>query len=141
MFGALVLADIDRFKRVNDRYGHQIGDRILQIIGRAFREASHSNLLVARTGGEEFAMVLEGKNEAAVEGMPFVNANTGMDYGPITLSLGLCMATEADGPDDLYMKADRALYASKSAGRNRVTRHSRLNAGELSKNWLIYSNE
>ena len=69
---------------------------------------------------------------------PFVNVAKGTNYGPITLSLGICMATQAQNPDDLYAKADRALYASKSAGRNRATRFSSLSEGSFVKNWLLY---
>ena len=56
---------------------------------------------------------------------------------PVTISMGICMAAEANGPDDLYTKADRALYASKMSGRNQVTRHSALTDLKR-KNWFIY---
>lgn len=152
MFGALVLADIDRFKPVNDRHGHPIGDRILQIVSSILKASMSSNVLAARTGGEEFGLIVTGMSErsvielaeeirAAVEQTPFVNPNTGTDYGPITLSFGVCMASEAAGPDDLYRKADRALYASKSTGRNKVTAHSVLQEGGFTKNWKLYSGD
>lgn len=152
MFGALILADIDRFKPVNDRYGHPIGDRILQIVASIFKAGVSDNVLVARTGGEEFGVIVEGMSEAAVvdfaneirltiEQTPFVNARTGTDYGPITLSFGVCMAAEAKTADELYRKCDRALYASKSSGRNRVTAHSGLREGGFTKNWLLYAQE
>lgn len=70
---------------------------------------------------------------------PFVNVASGTNYGPVTVSLGICMATQAQSPDDLYAKADRALYASKSGGRNRTTRFSSLTEGSFLKNWLLYS--
>lgn len=150
-FGALILADIDRFKSVNDRFGHPVGDRIIQIVARIVRSTVKESTFVARTGGEEFAVILEGLGEDATHRLaeeirqavmeaPFINMASGTNYGPITISLGTCMATQAQGPDDLYVKADRALYASKAAGRNRVTRFSSLSDSALIKNWLLYRN-
>lgn len=151
-FGALILADIDRFKPVNDRYGHPVGDRILQIIAGIIRSTCRDGAFVARTGGEEFAIVLEGYGEdssaaladqirQAVADASFLNVAKGVNYGPITISLGTCMATQAQGPDDLYTKADRALYAAKAAGRDRVMRFSSLAQGNMVKNWLLYRKE
>jgi diguanylate cyclase len=149
VFSALILADIDRFKSVNDRFGHPVGDRILQIVANLIRSTVKADAFVARAGGEEFAIVLEGCGEdatfriaeeirQAVLEAPFVNVANGTNYGPVTVSLGLCMATQAQGPDDLYGKADQALYASKAAGRNRTTRFSGLKGGNFIKNWLLY---
>ena len=150
-FGALLLADIDRFKMINDRFGHPIGDRIIQIIAGLIRATVKEDVFVARTGGEEFAIMLEGHGEDAVFRIAeeirhavlnasFINAAKGANYGPVTMSLGLCMASQSQSPDDLYAKADRALYASKSSGRNRTTRFSALADGNFLKNWLLYSN-
>lgn len=152
MFGALILADIDDFKAFNDRYGHPAGDKILQIVARIMRATAGANSFVARTGGEEFALVVEGLTEDATERLAdsvrdsiakaefVVGPSTGA-VAPITVSLGMCMASEAQDPEDLYVKTDRALYASKVGGRNRVTRHSRLRAGQFSKNWLLYRSD
>jgi len=152
MFGALVLADIDRFKLVNDKHGHPIGDRILQIVASILKASMTSNVFAARTGGEEFGLIVTGLSErsvvelaeeirVAIEQTPFVNAGTGTDYGPVTLSFGVCMASEAKGPDELYRKADRALYASKTAGRNKVTAHSAMQDGTFTKSWKLYSGD
>lgn len=151
VFGALILADIDRFKTVNDRFGHPVGDRIIQIVAGLIRATVKEDAFVARTGGEEFAIVLEGCGEdatfriaeevrQAVLEAPFVNVAKGTNYGPVTVSLGICMATQAQSPDDLYARADRALYASKAGGRNRTTRFSSLTEGNFLKNWLLYRN-
>ena len=148
-FSALILADIDRFKTVNDRFGHPIGDRIIQLVANIIRSTVRKEVFVARTGGEEFAIILDGCGEdatariaedvrRAVMEAPFVNVASGTNYGPITLSLGTCVATHAQGPDDLYVKADRALYASKSSGRNRVTRFSSMADDSFAKSWLLY---
>lgn len=151
-FGALILADLDRFKAVNDQHGHPIGDRILKVVADIITKAAPANAFLARTGGEEFAIILDGVGEEAayalaeririaVSETPFVNLQTGVNYGPLTLSLGTCQSAQAKGPDDLYLKADRALYASKSHGRNKVSRFSALADGNFVKNWLIYSKE
>lgn len=148
-FSALMLIDIDRFKAINDRFGHPVGDRIIQIVANIMRATAKSGTFIARTGGEEFALILEGSGEdataqigedirQAIMTAPFVNIATGMNYGPVTISVGICMATQAQSPDDLYTKTDRALYASKSSGRNRVSRFSSLTDGNFVKNWLLY---
>ena len=108
-------------------------------------------MFVARTGGEEFALIVEGTSEETtfdiaerirvlIEQTPFVSSQNGASYGTVTVSMGICMASEAIGPEELYSKADRALYRSKVDGRNRVTRHSVM-AGRASKNWLIYKKD
>ncbi|MDP3897659.1 MAG: GGDEF domain-containing protein, partial [Mesorhizobium sp.] len=152
MFSALILADIDSFKDVNDRYGHPVGDRIIQIVADLIATHAGEGKFVARTGGEEFAIIADGLSEdgisriaeavrSAIEATPFVNKETGVNFGPVTISMGICMASEANGADDLYSKADRALYASKVSGRNQVTRHSALSDLKTRKNWFIYKKD
>jgi diguanylate cyclase len=151
-FGALILADIDSFKEINDRFGHPVGDKIIQIIASIFKSTIRDDMFVARTGGEEFAIIVTGSGEdttaqiadrvrLAVERTIFANKQTGVNYGPITISMGVCMAADAEGPEDLYAKADRALYASKVAGRNRVTKFSAIPEHRSGKNWLIYKTD
>jgi len=148
LFKALILTDIDRFKDINDRYGHPVGDGILQTIAGLLRSSTREDVFVARTGGEEFALVIDGMNEDGVhevaerlrlliEQTPYANVETGAEYRSVTVSMGICMASEADSPHDLYVKSDRALYRSKLEGRNRVTRHSKL-AERQGKNWMLY---
>ncbi|HEY4193749.1 MAG TPA: GGDEF domain-containing protein [Mesorhizobium sp.] len=151
LFNALILADIDRFKNINDRFGHPVGDKIIQLIAEIFQTGVRGDIFVARTGGEEFALIVEGASEdttyeiadrirALIEQTPFASSSTGASCGSVTVSMGMCMASEADGPEDLYTKADRALYRSKVSGRNQVTRHSSM-AGRTSKNWLLYKKD
>lgn len=152
IFNSLILFDIDSFKSFNDRYGHPVGDRILQIVAMLLKANVSADVTVARTGGEEFAVIINGMTEDAaaqvgdtlrqiIEKARFTIGPAGADYGPITVSLGLCMASEAISAEDLYAKADRAMYASKQAGRNRLTRFSALAASKPGKNWLLYRAE
>jgi diguanylate cyclase len=151
MFSALILADIDRFKEINDRYGHPVGDKIIQIIAGILRSCGPEQMFVARTGGEEFAMIVEGgtadstiafadRLRVTVAETPFINSHTRVSYGPITISLGICMASDAESPEDLYAKADRALYRSKVNGRNRVTMHIAPVAAR-NKDWMLYKRD
>lgn len=148
LFKALILADIDSFKEVNDQYGHPVGDRILKVIADILQSSTHEGVFVARTGGEEFALIVDGTSEqltfeiadhlrVLIEQTPFRWGDPQQDCGPITLSMGVCMASDADSADDLYAKADSALYRSKVDGRNRVTRYSDISA-RTGKNWKLY---
>jgi two-component system, cell cycle response regulator len=132
---SLLLLDVDHFKLINDTYGHVVGDHVLKnltrVIGKCLRRATD---WCARLGGEEFAVVLEGTTleEACVcaEMVCRAVANSSIDnpVGPIsiTVSIGVSAAGEvadrsAATVQTLFEHADRALYASKSGGRNRVT--------------------
>jgi diguanylate cyclase (GGDEF)-like protein len=130
---ALIMGDVDFFKRFNDTYGHQAGDRCLQVIARtmaanAYRPAD----MIARYGGEEFVMLLP---ETDIEGARFVAQriltavhnlkipHACSDAAPhVTLSLGVaCLTADADGdPSLLVQLADEALYEAKKGGRNKV---------------------
>lgn len=151
MYFALISADVDHFKRINDSHGHIVGDKVLAHVAQIIQSALPSDTFVARIGGEEFAIAIEDTTEEdaakqaeairlAVENGKFVNRKTGVNYGPVTLSLGICMASDSTDSSDLYRKADEALYASKNSGRNRATRFSEIPAGngKAFKDWLLY---
>jgi diguanylate cyclase len=148
LFNGLILADIDWFKAINDRHGHPAGDRILQTLADIFRSSTREDMFVARTGGEEFAIIVEGSTEQAtfdladnirvlIEQTRFSCTQSGTDCGPVTVSMGICMAAEASSADNLYAKADRALYRSKLDGRNPVTKFSSLREAS-GKSWQLY---
>ncbi|MDK1489594.1 GGDEF domain-containing protein [Sinorhizobium sp. 7-81] len=148
-FSGLLVADIDHFKKVNDTFGHPVGDKILATVGNVIRANLRREAFVARTGGEEFAIILSDCTQeeclqaadrirTVLAGTPFKNSRTGVNYGPITLSVGVCMATEADDPVDLYNKADIALYSAKNAGRNRTVLFEEGMRKDSGRNWLIY---
>ena len=146
---ALVLADIDNFKKVNDDYGHPVGDKILATVATVIRHNVRKDCFVARTGGEEFAIIVEGNTademfqiceriRTALETTPFKNSKTGVNYGPITISLGFAMAAEAEDAGELYARSDIALYCAKNAGRNRTKAYEDGMKKEFAKSWLIY---
>ena len=115
------------------------------------RHSVRQDRVVARTGGAEFALIIEGAAEASVfetaerlrllvEQTPFANREKTGATGTVTISMGICMASQADGPEDLYSKADRALYRSKVSGRNRVTSFSSL-VERSGKGWMLYKKD
>ncbi len=129
---SLLMIDVDRFKALNDRFGHPVGDRTLIMVAKALQEAARTTDFVGRYGGEEFAVLLphtggEGalimaeRCRRAVERVAWKDA-------PVTVSVGA--ATYVSGKsrnDELVSEADRALYAVKQRGRNRS-----LHAADLS---------
>ncbi|MEX2557130.1 MAG: sensor domain-containing diguanylate cyclase [Actinomycetota bacterium] len=133
---SLLLIDIDRFKLLNDRYGHPSGDAVLRKVADAINDAVRSFDVVARYGGEEFAVVLpETDEEGALQVAERVRqavANTvaAPKLGPrrrITVSIGSATApSDGSNPAELIAAADDALYRAKDMGRNRVTAASQL---------------
>ena len=126
--GALMI-DLDHFKRLNDRYGHVTGDRVLRAVAERIFDAVRADDTPARYGGEEFAVVLRRATpEQAIEVAERIRAKIAeldlRDMGvaePITVSIGVAVANERD--DDagaLLADADAALYRAKREGRNRV---------------------
>lgn len=125
----LVMADIDHFKRVNDDFGHQVGDRVLELVAEGLRSGLRRGDVLARYGGEEFAILLPGTGLHAacevgerirteVEKLRLAVADGSIG---VTISLGV---TEIGGwhasPDAVVADADRALYSAKHAGRNQL---------------------
>jgi diguanylate cyclase len=147
---ALVLADIDNFKKINDSYGHPVGDKILATVASVIRSNVRKDLFVARTGGEEFAVLVEGNTadevmviceriRGALETRSFRNSRSGAQYGPVTISLGYSMASQAEDAGGLYANTDVALYHAKHSGRNRtVFFNEAMRKDYVGKNWLIY---
>ena len=127
-----MVLDIDHFKSVNDRHGHPVGDEVLSRVAGRIADTLREVDLAARIGGEEFLVVVKDAGACtaaeiaerlrrAVSGTP-VCAAQGRVSLPITLSVGVSLSNgECSDPQALVAEADRALYASKAAGRNRVT--------------------
>jgi diguanylate cyclase (GGDEF)-like protein len=128
---ALVLFDIDHFKKVNDTHGHLAGDSVLKEICRRLRPRIRKEDLLARYGGEEFACVLPDTTRAGaqifaealrilVERYPVVHGDVEIS---VTISLGVAVTDgrDPDGPTELIRLADERLYDAKRRGRNRVS--------------------
>lgn len=117
----LILADIDRFKEYNDAHGHPEGDRCLQQVAHALSQAIRHEGAVCRLGGEEFAVILEGVT-AAEAGIAAERLRREVALRtPITMSFGLAEMHPGDRDyQDIYQRADAALYRAKQAGRDRV---------------------
>lgn len=122
------LADIDDFKQVNDAWTHATGDRVLRHLARVLRSTMRETDLVARHGGEEFALllpetiledgvVLAERLRLAVETYPWSDIVPGMT---ITMSIGLWSATDAESVEEALARADEQMYRAKRAGKNRV---------------------
>ncbi len=128
----LVLIDIDHFKRVNDTFGHVLGDRVLRAIGGLLKACVKGQDSVARYGGEEFALLLpdtplkgaqsvaEGLREK-IAASRIQRLSTETPIGSITISAGVASYRADEAITSFIERADAALYTSKAAGRNRVT--------------------
>jgi diguanylate cyclase (GGDEF)-like protein len=121
----LLTCDLDDFKRINDTYGHDRGDHVLRNATYEMRKALRTFELFYRLGGDEFVVLLPGMEvEAGVEVAERLRATVEQfkpDRAEVTLSVGVAARTgHAIHYDELYQRGDRALYAAKAAGRNRV---------------------
>jgi len=128
---ALLVADVDHFKRFNDKWGHQTGDQVLKLVAQSIKQSIGSNDLAARYGGEEFTVILPGRTlqeartiaeqiRTAVMTRELVKRSTGENLGRATLSIGIALLRPLDSAIVLFERADGCLYAAKKAGRNRV---------------------
>ncbi len=128
---SLMILDIDHFKAVNDTRGHDAGDEVLKSFAARARKVVRSADLVCRCGGEEFVVVMPDTTltvagliaeriRAAVQKDPFT-IGPGKPAIPVTVSIGLAERGRDNLSEALYRRADKALYRSKGAGRNRVT--------------------
>jgi diguanylate cyclase (GGDEF)-like protein/PAS domain S-box-containing protein len=125
---AVLFADIDHFKRINDTYNHDVGDRVLQLVSATLRDCTRSGDVVGRWGGEEFLVVAtDGEADHALnlaERARHLVASTwaqnGADRVAVTLSIGVALARPGEATDDLVRRADMAMLAAKTGGRNRT---------------------
>jgi diguanylate cyclase (GGDEF)-like protein len=125
---SLVLFDIDFFKRINDGFGHPAGDSVLRDVTRVVTTCLAGGGLLARVGGEEFAVLVpvavDGARYVAERLRTAVEATKFIFDGreiPVTISLGVAEAVAGEPPTKLYERADTLLYQSKHDGRNRVS--------------------
>lgn len=127
---SLIAMDVDHFKMINDQYGHEVGDQALIMLARWCGEALRSTDLLARTGGEEFilllpdtdlthAMLIAERMRLAIQNNRVLVESSNTRFG-YTVSQGVAMVGEQESVQDAMIRADRALYQAKAEGRNRV---------------------
>jgi len=125
---SLVVLDLDKFKSINDNYGHSAGDYILKTLVACINETARGSDMLFRYGGEEFTLVLSGTDtegakriaerlRCAIESYPFVYDRQEI---AVTASFGVATITKRDDAKSLFDKADSALYEAKNSGRNQV---------------------
>lgn len=125
---SLMVADLDHFKDVNDTYGHETGDRVIEAFARILGEVAPERTIVSRWGGEEFVAFLPGANlggarlfaesvRSAFATLPLLGMAEGTRF---TASFGVAEGRDGEGLSDLRRRADAALYEAKKGGRNRV---------------------
>ncbi len=134
---SLLLLDVDQFKPYNDSFGHPAGDAVLKSVAQTLEHSARDTDVAARYGGEEFAVILPQTDEAGslviAERLRSKIAAADWALRPVTVSVGVCTLTlDTPTPDTLIACADKALYCSKEAGRNRVT-HGNLAAPLVSR--------
>ena len=124
----LMILDLDHFKKVNDTYGHDVGDEVLRQIARCLQEFTRYHDVVARLGGEEFAVVAPNMSRESLfkladrirHAISALNIKSGNITVRVTMSIGLAIWDHRETAEELYKRADMQLYQAKRTGRNRV---------------------
>ncbi len=126
-----IVADIDHFRKFNDKWGHQIGDQVLKLVGHVLRENVKSQDLFARYGGNEFVLALPNKTlsdaaafadniRVSIGKRKLVNKTTNDNLGRMTMSFGVVESQNSESPDELIRAADAAMSKAKEQGRDCV---------------------
>ena len=122
---SILLLDIDDFKKINDTYGHDVGDYVLKTVAKTLKENTRTTDVVGRWGGEEFIIVCENTNldgsKILAEHLRDIVYKTNFEkVGNITISLGIAQFKENDTISSVFKRADNRLYIAKTTGKNRV---------------------
>jgi|TARA_R110002074_G_scaffold228259_2_gene399840 diguanylate cyclase len=129
---SLVMIDIDHFKRINDNFGHLIGDRVIRYVSALLKQIVGNEHHISRFGGEEFAIILLNqpltdvvqlvdKVRAAMGNSKLQRKGSGETIGKVTLSAGVTALKAGDSIESFIDRADQALYGAKETGRNKVS--------------------
>ena len=136
---SVVIADLDEFKAINDSFGHEIGDRVLKTVSD---ELNTLNLPVGRLGGEEFAVLLNGSLEDAIDVAEYLRKSignlavgVGSEVVKVTCSFGVAEWEPGDTVDSILRRADIALYEAKRTGRDRVSAADEFQISEAHRQW------
>ncbi|MEI9535770.1 diguanylate cyclase [Enterobacter cancerogenus] len=133
-----LMIDIDHFKSINDRFGHEAGDQVIKSVATIIQRAVHDTGLAFRYGGEEFLALLNGANEEAAhacatkiyDGVQALSPHYGLtEIGPVDVSIGIASYPQHAQSDNLLRAADVALYRAKELGRSRIVSFGMLEAG------------
>ncbi|MBF2748479.1 diguanylate cyclase [Enterobacter bugandensis] len=133
-----MMIDIDHFKSINDRFGHEAGDQVIKNVATIVQRAAHDGGLAFRYGGEEFLVLLPGAGEAEAHacaqkiynGVHALSLRYGLtEIGPVDVSIGIASYPEHAQSDNLLRAADVALYRAKELGRSRIVSFGMLEAG------------
>lgn len=127
----LALLDIDHFKRINDNYGHIVGDHVIRFVGSLMKKHAFSHHHIARYGGEELAIIMPNTTQKEaiqvaenirieMEKSRLKRKSDNTPLGTITLSIGIAELKTEDDPESFVRRADKALYTAKEKGRNQV---------------------
>ena len=140
----LLFADLDRFKTVNDSFGHGVGDRLLIEVGSRLRAASPDGSVICRLGGDEFVVLTRAHTAAEAQacGATLLDAlHRPFELGEHALrcsaSIGVVMSTPEQAADDMLRTADQAMYRAKQLGRDRVQVFDALIMAQLSRRWQM----
>lgn len=126
----LAVLDVDDFKRINDTFGHTAGDEVLKIVADTLKGAVRGDDIVARTGGDEFALVAQGLTLAQADRrmrsmMAMLHeANVGMNGAHVTVSCGIAEFSAGDTAQSLMSRADEAVYEAKRSGKHHIATRS-----------------
>ena len=121
---SVIMFDIDHFKRVNDQYGHDVGDVVLKEIVNAVKRNLREIDIFCRVGGEEFMVILpetrlNNSYQIAEKIRKIVESHSKESIPKVTISLGIVQLLDEDSKDSLLIRVDKALYMAKESGRNR----------------------
>ena len=133
-----MMIDIDHFKSINDRFGHEAGDQVIKSVATIVQRATHNNGMAFRYGGEEFLVLLSGADEEEAHdcaqqiynGVQGLSLRYGLtEIGPVDVSIGIASYPQHAQSDNLLRAADVALYRAKELGRSRIVSFGMLEAG------------